>query len=61
MTAQEYTELVEAKKRSLAITDERIARAPNTGERRTAEKRALLERTRQRALMAGLEPYVANH
>jgi hypothetical protein len=61
MTAREYVEAIEAHKRHQGITDERVERARNTGERRTPQKRASLARMRERALSAGLEPYPANY
>jgi hypothetical protein len=61
MTVQEVTDRIQAKKRDLNITDDRIERVRNSGERRTPEKRAILARQKERATLAGLDPYPANY
>lgn len=56
---QVFVQGVEARKRAAGITNEMISGARNSGERRTPQKRALLARTRERAIKAGLQPLPA--
>jgi hypothetical protein len=60
VSSQSFAQAVEARKRSLGVTDEVIARARNSGQRRAPEKRALIARTQARAILAGVEPLPAN-
>lgn len=57
---QEFIEAVDARKRALGVTDDDIARARNSGRRRTAEKREFLEQIQERARERGVEPLPAN-
>ncbi len=56
-----FVQAVENRKRSVGITDEMIAGARNSGERRTAEKREMLACIQERARNSGLEPIPANY
>ena len=60
MSVQTFVRAVETRKRALGVTDEDIALARNSGQRRTPAKRALIARTQDRALAAGLKPLEAN-
>jgi hypothetical protein len=60
VSATAFVQSVEARKRSVGVTDEAFARVRNNGRRRTAEKRALLARVQERARNRGLEPVPAN-
>lgn len=53
------TALLTERQRVLGIDPEDFERARNTGERRTAEKRALLQAIRERAEAAGEQPILA--
>jgi hypothetical protein len=55
-----FVQRVEDRKQSLGVTDEDVARARNSGRRRTSQKRELLARTQERARNSGLEPIPAN-
>jgi hypothetical protein len=55
-----FVQAVESRKLSYGITDERIADARNTGERRTPEKREMLARIQQRASARGVDAMPAN-
>jgi len=56
----EFVQSVEDRKHAIGITDHDIARARNSGARRTRAKRDLLAKIRKRTLAQGLTPFPAN-
>ncbi len=56
-----YLRWVAERKKALGITDRDIAAARNSGQIRTAEKRAMLARIAKRAKRAGKTPLPANY